>query len=411
MSKKSMLNISVESVGSDADAYDLASAATPNPVVVPDVVVDAPVMPVCQPQAADLARLKAIADAIDNVSDTLGARVAQVGIATVGVNTVVSTEAISLASIGATVKKYVMMAIDFIKRFVVAVINYGARYIERLRYNRKEMADLLRDITNFMRARRGDTFTIEGTSVTLLQLNGVVPAGPAELARGFNEFRRDIDGPYIEWLKSATTKVQEISATMASIFKSNNLLSADAGLFTVLESIKCPAAPSGWKRDVSVGNGLWSYVPKVQSWGNVRVNVVGDETINAGDVSASMVTPFDAPEAPSKITISGDMLAEYAKLGMGVVDLQVNLADPYDAVRQLSKRMLDSYTTKFVGIDDKGLTPTDQQTIATRNSQINDAMGYLSFVMSSTANYMSYLTALRGAIHQTLTAVISPAEV
>ena len=409
MSKKSMLNISVESVGTDA--YDLASAATPDVVAVPAVLSDAPVMPVCEPQSADLARLKAIADAIDNVTDTLGARVAQVGIATVGVNTVVSTEAISLASIGATVKKYVMMAIDFIKRFVVAVINYGARFIEKLRYNRKEMADLLRDVTNFMRARRGDTFTIEGTSVTLLQLNGAIPAGPGELARGFNEFRRDIDGPYIEWLKSATGKIQEISTVMTAIFKSNNLLSADAALFTTLAAIKCPAAPNGWKRDVSVGAGLWSYVPKVQAWGGVRVNVVGDETVQAGDVSASMVTPFDAPDSPSTVTISGDMLTEYAKLGMGVVDLQVNMADPYDAVRQLSKRMLDSYTTKFVDIDNKSLTPTDQQTIAARNSQINDAMGYLSFVMSSTANYMSYLTALRGAIQQTLTAVISPAEV
>jgi len=406
MSKKNMLNISVESVGTDN--YDLASAAAPTAVVVPSAPVDPVVLPVAQPQGDDVARLKAIADAIDDVADTLGARVAQVGIATVGVNTVVSTEAISLASIGATVKKYVMMAIDFIKRFVVAVINYGARYIEKLRYNRKEMADLLRDVTNFMRARRGDTFTIEGTSVTLLQINGVVPAGPAELARAFNEFRRDVDGPYMDWLKNATGKVEEVSNIMNSIFKAESLLKADAGLFTQLEQIKCAAAPNGWKRDVSVGSGLWSYVPKVPTWGGVRVNVVGDETVNAADVSASMVSPFDAPDNESTITIGGDLLTEYAKLGMGVVDLQVNLAGPYDAVRQLSKRMLDNYTTKFVGVDDKALTPTDQQTIATRNSQINDAMGYLSFVMSSTANYMSYLTALRGAIQQTLSAVIEP---
>jgi len=408
MSKINMLNLTVsqESLGGE----DPTSASTAVAIAVPNITPMEQNLPSSVSQSDDVKRLQTIADALDETYESLGNRIARIGVAVIGGDSVVSVEAINLGNIAATVKRYVMMAIDFIKRFVTAVINYGLRYIEKLRYNRKEMADLLRDITNFMRARRGDSFTIEGTSVTLLQINGAVPPGAGELGKAFNEFRRDIDGPYIAWLKSATGKVGEFSAVIDKILKAGSLLKADAALFTELAAIKCPDAPQGWKRDVSVGSGLWSYVPKVAAWGGVRVNVVGDATVNASEVSASMVTPFDAPDTTSTITISGDLLTEYAKLGIGLVDLQVNLAEPYDAVRQLSKNMLDNYTTRFVGVDDKGLTPADQQTIATRNSQINDAMGYLSFVMSSTANYMAYLTALRGAVQQTLTAVINPTE-
>lgn len=408
MLKRKLLNLSVsqESLGE----AEPVSASTAVAIAVPAITPMEQNLPSTTSQTDDIKRLQTIADALDETYESLGNRIARIGVSVIGGDSVVSVEAINLGNIAATVKRYVMMAIDFIKRFVTAVINYGLRYIEKLRYNRKEMADLLRDITVFMRARRGDTFTIEGTSVTLLQINGAVPAGPAELAKSFNEFRRDIDAPYIGWLKSATGKVGEFSTIIDKILKSGSLLKADASLFTDLATIKCPEAPQGWKRDVSVGSGLWSYVPKVPAWGGVHVNIVGDANISASEVSASMVTPFDAPDATSTITISGDLLTEYAKLGIGLVDLQVNLAEPYDAVRQLSKNMLDNYTTRFVGVEDKSLTPADQQTIATRNSQINDAMGYLSFVMSSTANYMAYLTALRGAVQQTLSAVIAPTE-
>lgn len=408
MSKNKMLNLSIaqESLPGDVTDTDTTVVTVVSPRIVPETVD----IPSATNQSADVQRLQAIADALNDVYDSLGSRVARIGVDVIGGETVVSTEAISLGNIAATVKRYVLMALDFIKRFVTALINYGLRYIEKLRYNRKEMADLLRDITNFMRARRGETFTIEGTSVALLQINGNVPAGPAELAKAFNEFRRDIDAPYIGWLKAATGKVGEFSTALDGILKAGSLLNADAALFDQLSAIMCPEPPQGWKRDVSVGGGLWSYVPKVPAWGGMRVNVVGDANIRASEVSASMVTPFDGELTPATITVSGDLLTEYAKLGIGLVDLQVNLAEPYDSVRSLSKRMLDNYTTRFVGIEDKALTAADQQTIAARNSQINDAMGYLSFVMTSTANYMAYLTALRGAVQQTLTAVIDPSE-
>lgn len=408
MSKKNLMNLGLESYGADAvsDAVELAATAQPVTLVVQEP------QSVPQPisQADDLHRLQVIADALDETSDCLGSRVARIGISTIGGDSIVSLEAISLGQIAATVKRYVMMAIDFIKRFLVAVVNFGSRFIESQRYNRKEMANLLTATQSFMRTNRGGTYEVEGTAVVMLQLRGAIPAGPAELAKGFNEFRRDIDAPYMGWLVQASETIKAMDKLMSDIFAARSLLNASEDSFNALALLQTPEPPKGWKRDMQVAGAskAWSYVPQVVAWGGVRPNVVAGTDLLALEVSASMVTPFDAPDTSGTATLSGDLLMEYAKLGVGVVDLQINMAQPYDAVRHLSNAMLSNYTAKFVNVDDSKLTPADQQLIATRNSVINDAMGYLSFVMTSTANYMAYLAALRGSIQQVISSIVAP---
>lgn len=85
--------------------------------------------------------------------------------------------------------------------------------------------------------------------------------------------------------------------------------------------------------------------------------------------------------------------------------MQIALAGPYDVIQAVSKNIFDNYSRKFVDndfdLDDAAL----MQKIGNRNSQLNNIMGYVSYVMTCVAGYMSYLNATRRAISDMCTEV------
>jgi len=389
MPKANLLNLSVEN-------YESPEVAVSTPVF--ELVPTQDIIPIPSPvrQGEDLERLRVIADALDHVQDGLGSRIATIGAQVLGGGDGVGVEAFNPAAVGKAISNFVDVAIAYIKKFIAAVLEYGRRYVESRRYDRQSAIDVQKQVSKFVQQNRGYTTTITGPGANFLSYGLNQPAGPGELARAIKTFQTEVHTPYVDWFKANADVLKQVGGHLDKIFASSSLAKAPQESFDALAALTAAPAPRGWKSN-SQGNRK-TYFPMGSAWAGVEFRVASDNTTPLASLSANDVVQLDPVMSDTSVTLSGDLVNEYAKLAVGLVDMQIALAGPYDVVQTISKEIFDNYNRKFVDnggeLDDQTL----QQMIGQRNSQLNDIMGYVSYVMTSIAGYMAYLNATRRAI-------------
>lgn len=401
MSKAKLLNLSVESF--DSPQGD----ATVAPVY--QLVPANEIFPVPSPvsQDADLDRLRVIADALDGVQDGLGSRIATIGAQVLGGGDGVGVEAFNPGAVGKAISNFVDVAIAYIKKFIAAVLEFGRRYVETRRYERQSAIDMQKVVGKFVQQNRGFTTVVSGPGADFLSFGsssltfGTI-AGPGELAKAAKAFQTEVHTPYLAWFKENVDILKKVNDQLDRIFKAGSLATAPEEPFTALIDIKASEPPRGWKAG---GSRKTAFTAPSGAWGGAEFFVTATSSTPISSLSAHDACDLNVDSNDTSATVSGDLLNEYAKMAVGLVDMQIALAAPYDVIQTVAKNIFDNYSRKFVDSDFDINDATLMQKIGARNSQLNNIMGYVSYVMTCVAGYMSYLNATRRAIGDMCTEV------
>lgn len=307
------------------------------------------------------------------------------------------------------------MVIDFIAKVVRWIMNYISDYERSIRMRKTNAGKQLNELsTKLSRGNKDFTVEVGGDGLTMLSYGDSVPNGPGEVAVAWRSFVRETYSPFADWLKNVGDVMGAASKVLSKIFNARDVMEPDAAMFDELANIAWPQAPKGWKRIYNwqpVNGGEVMTTPG-KVWGNPETTNGMPLTVVAGGVLAGLNSEYAQPLAPEEIdgdqsiTLTAPTMLEFAKCGVGALDLLSDVKSTHSAILDLGKKVLSGYTYRFIDTNEDG----DPQELERRNKIINDVMGTVSYAMNITSVMSDYLLRFQMTVYLLAKQVIDTIE-
>lgn len=406
--KKNLMNIGLESY--QTPEGDVALIA--NDAVVVENTTPTVEIPADAGVTQDLERVRLIADAIHGmVPDSLGSRVANIGIAVMGDGDVVgaSMEAFSMANVMRSVSVILEKIMRFLKKVAAVGAEFISRQVKQVIYGRSNAVALLKQATNMAKLNGGHVFSVKGAGLQLLQFGGQDAKLASDLVRNFEAFRRSVHEPYAKWVSDIIDIAGAVESDLKKIGNYKTITDAPADVFTHLEGIKLAQPPKDWKA-VS-GAGIAKFKPSTPTWGSAEILSFGtdkDTVLSLDGSEANFIRPENVDQE-TELDVNGDMIANYAKMAVGVTDLLVGMSGPAD---ELNKIFASLNQLNFKMQAGAGMNDGDNQLYAElmrRVELVGRAATSIEVITRQTAEYFQYLVMLRGILFELVQNAIASA--